>query len=87
MRGSPTQVGMGSAGEKYTFKEALRRNRQVFLAVLLLPAIGMAISIPIIILRPPRNLFVSLSLISILLVQYLVLFFYIKRRIDRFLSS
>ncbi len=73
--------------EKLTFKEALRRNRQAFLAVLLLPVFGMAISIPLIIMRAPRNLAVSLSLISILLVQYVVFFLYIKRRIDSFLSS
>ncbi|MBS7653068.1 MAG: hypothetical protein QXD04_06245 [Candidatus Bathyarchaeia archaeon] len=73
--------------EKYAFKEALRRNRQAFLVVLLLPVFGMTLSIPLIIVRSPRNLAVSLSLISILLVQYLVLFLYIKRRIDSFLSS
>jgi len=70
-----------------TFKDVLRENRRTFLAILMLPVVGMVVAISLIVIRAPENLAVSVGLIILMLCQYLVLVFYISRRMDRLVSS
>ena len=73
--------------EQGSFKEMLRRNRKIFLGILLLPVVGMVVAISLIIIRAPRNLGLSLGLVSAMIVQYIVVVFLIMRRLNRLAES
>lgn len=73
--------------EQPDFKEVLRKNRKTFLAILMLPVAGMVVSIFLIFLRAPQKLAIAGGVIILLICQYLVLLFYVSRRIDRIISS
>lgn len=73
--------------EQPTFKEVLRKNRRTFLAILTLPVIGMVVSIFLIFIRAPDKLALTRGVVILLICQYLILMFYVSRRIDRLISS
>lgn len=73
--------------EQSDFKEVLRKNKKIFLAILMLPVVGMVVSIFLIFLRAPQKLAIASVVIILLICQYLVLFIYVSRRIDRLTSS
>ena len=73
--------------EQPTFKDVLRKNRRILLAVLMLPVVGMIIAIFLIVLRAPDKLVISGGVIALLICQYLVLVVYVSQRIDRLVSS
>jgi len=68
------------------FKESLREHREILLFLLLMPAMGIGLSIPLILLRA-RRAFIAIPIIALLLVQYLLLVHYIWRRIQRYIST
>lgn len=70
-------------GESSNFKESLRRNRVILLAILMLPVMGMAIAIPLIIWRVPGSVMVAIPIIILLMVQYILLVFWINKKIDQ----
>jgi uncharacterized protein involved in response to NO len=73
--------------EEPDFKEVLKRNRMIILAVLMLPVVGMVIAIPLIAIRAPKNFALATGLIVLMIFQYVVLALYVSRRMDRLISS
>jgi len=70
-----------------SFRDVLRENRRAFLAILMLPAVGMVVAISLIITRATENLAISVGIIALMLCQYLLLVYHISRRMDRLISS
>jgi len=73
--------------EQPSYKDVLRKNRRTVLAILMLPVLGMTVAIPLIIIRAPKNLALSVGLIILMICQYLALVMFISRRMDRLISS
>ncbi len=66
-----------------TFKDVLRGKRRLFLAILLLPMVGMLIAVALIIVRRPENLPLIIAAIFFLMVQYGVTIIYINSRMEQ----
>jgi hypothetical protein len=66
-----------------SFHEAYRKNRALFLSVVLLPLVGMIAVIPIVLLRAPKNQLIVIAFTFFLIVQYSVTIFFLIRRIER----
>jgi len=73
--------------ERPSYKEVLKQNRRTVLAILMLPVLGMTVPIPLIMIRAPKNLALSVGLIILMICQYLTLVMFISRRMDRLISS
>lgn len=73
--------------EQPALKDVLRKNRRTFLAILMLPVVGMVIAILLIAIRVPEKLALSGGLIILMICQYIVLVVYVSRRIERLRSS
>jgi hypothetical protein len=69
--------------ESNDFTASLKKNRTIILAILMLPVIGMAISIPLIVWRAPSNMVIVLAVIVVLMVQYILLVRWIAKRMDK----
>ena len=70
-----------------TIKEVLKKSRSLFLAVLMVPIIGMIIAIPLIKWRAPGRFQIALPIIILVLAQYIFLVFFISARIDKIIAS
>jgi hypothetical protein len=70
-----------------SYKDYMKKNRNVFLAILMLPVLGMVIAIPLIIWKAPKTMMVALGLIVVLIVQYSLLVRWISKRIDQMTES
>jgi len=64
-----------------TFKELLKRNSHIILAVLLIPAVGMMIAMILIAVRGASNILSIYAIIGAILAQYLLLVAYIWKKI------
>ena len=53
-----------------SFYEAYRKNRALFLSVVLMPLVGMIAVIPIVLLRAPKNQLIVIAFTFFLIVQY-----------------
>ena len=53
----------------------------------MLPVFGMAISIPLIIWKAPKNMGVALGIIVVLMAQYTLLVWWISKRIDQLIEG
>ncbi len=73
--------------EDSIFSDSLRKNRNIFLVVLLLPVVGMVVAIPLIIWREPKHMMIVLGVITLLIIQYSLLVFWISKRIDQIIKS
>jgi type II secretory pathway component PulM len=73
--------------EDSIFSDSLRKNRNIFLVVLLLPVVGMVVAIPLIIWREPKHMMIVLGAITLLIIQYTLLVFWISKRIDQIIKS
>ena len=73
--------------EDSIFSDSLRKNRNIFLVVLLLPVVGMVVAIPLIIWREPKHMMIVLGVITVLIIQYSLLVFWISNRIDQIIKS
>lgn len=74
-------------GETPNFKESLKQNRVILLAILMLPVVGMAIAIPLIIWRVPGSVMVAIPIIILLMAQYIILVIWISKKIDQLTTS
>ena len=74
-------------GETPNFKESLKQNRVILLAVLMLPVVGMAIAIPLIVWRVPGSVMVAIPIIILLMAQYIILVIWISKKIDQLTTS
>jgi hypothetical protein len=70
-----------------SYKDYMKKNRNVFLAILMLPVLGMVIAIPLIIWKAPKTMMVALGLIVVLIVQYSLLVRWISKKIDQMTES
>ena len=70
-----------------SYKDYMKKNRNAFLAILMLPVIGMVIAIPLIIWKAPKTMMVALGLIIVLIIQYSLLVRWISKRIDQMTES
>jgi membrane glycosyltransferase len=73
--------------ETTSFKDSVKKNRSALLAILMLPVFGMAISIPLIIWKAPKNMGVALGIIVVLIAQYTLLVWWISKRIDQLIEG
>lgn len=73
--------------ETTSFKDSVKKNRSALLAILMLPVLGMAISIPLIIWKAPKNMGVALGIIVVLMAQYTLLVWWISKRIDQLIEG
>lgn len=73
--------------ETTSFKDSVKKNRSALLAILMLPVFGMAISIPLIIWKAPKNMGVALGIIVVLIAQYTLLVRWISKRIDQLIEG
>jgi hypothetical protein len=74
-------------GETPNYKESLKQNRVILLAILMLPVVGMAIAIPLIIWRVPGSVMVAIPIIIFLMAQYIILVIWISKKIDQLTTS
>ena len=73
--------------DKTNFADVIRKNRLTLLAVLMLPVIGMAIAIPLILWRVPGAARVAIPIILVLMVQYTLLVVWISRKMSQVTKS
>jgi hypothetical protein len=73
--------------EPSNFKDVLRKNRNILLAILMLPVVGMAIAIPLIIWRVPGVVKVAVPIILVLMVQYILLVVWISKKMNQMIES
>ena len=62
--------------------EAIKQKRNMVLAILMLPVVGMAISILLIYWRFPHMTWTAIPIIIIVMIQYMLLVGWIKKKID-----
>jgi hypothetical protein len=65
------------------FYEGFKKHRHLFIAVLMMPVVGMVAVIPIVIWKAPKNMLIVVALTFFLMVQYTVTIFFMIKRIDR----
>ena len=70
-----------------SYKDYMKKNRNVLLAILLLPVLGMVIAVPLIVWKAPKTMMVVLGVIGVLIVQYSLLVRWISKRIDQMTES
>jgi glucan phosphoethanolaminetransferase (alkaline phosphatase superfamily) len=73
--------------ESSNFKESLKQNKGIFLAILMMPVFGMIIAIPLIIWRAPGSVMVAVPIILVLIAQYLLLVYWISKKMDQLTAS
>ena len=73
--------------ETSNFKDVIRKNRRTLLAILMLPVIGMAIAIPLIIWRVPGVVRVAIPIILALMAQYALLVYWISKKMNQITAS
>ena len=73
--------------ESNDFATSLKKNRTIILAILMLPVIGMTISIPLIVWSSPSNMITVLAVIVVLMAQYILLVRWIAKRIDKLIAK
>jgi len=70
-----------------SYKDYMKKNRNVLLAILMIPVLGMVIAVPLIIWKAPSTMMVALGVIFVLIVQYSLLVRWISKRIDQMTES
>ena len=73
--------------ETSDFKDVIRKNRRALLAILMLPVVGMAITIPLIIWRVPGVVRVAIPIILVLMAQYALLVYWISKKMNQMTAS
>lgn len=70
-----------------SYKDFMKKNRNTFLAILMVPVLGMVIAVPLIIWKAPKTMMVALGVIVVLIIQYTLLVRWISKRIDQMTES
>lgn len=73
--------------ESSNFRESLKQNRGILLAILMMPVFGMVIAIPLIIWKAPGAVIVAVPIILLIIAQYLLLVYWISKKIGQVTSS
>jgi len=69
--------------ESQKIKDSITKNRTILLAILMMPVIGMAVSIPLIIWKKPGSIMVAIPIIGFLIIQYSLLVLWISRKMKK----
>ena len=69
------------------FKDYMKKNRNTLLAILMMPVLGMVVSIPLIVWKAPKNMMVVLGVIVVLIAQYMLLVRWISKKIGQLIES
>ena len=69
------------------FKDSLKKNRNIILAIILLPVMGMTIAIPLIMWKAPSNMMVVIGVIVLLIAQYSLLVLWVFKRMNQLINS
>ena len=69
--------------ESQKIKDSISKNRTILLVILMMPVIGMAISIPLIIWKKPGSTMVAIPIISFLILQYSLLVLWISKKMKQ----
>ena len=64
-------------------KESIVKNRTILLVILMMPVMGMAISIPLIMWKKPESTMVAIPIIGFLIIQYSLLVLWISRKMKQ----
>ena len=70
-----------------SFKDYMKKNRNTLLAILMMPVLGMVVSIPLIVWKAPKNMMVVLGVIVVLIAQYMLLVRWISKKIGQLIES
>lgn len=62
--------------------DTIKQKRNMVLAILMLPVVGMAISILLILWRFPHMTWPAIPIIIVIMIQYVLLIGWIKKKID-----
>jgi glucan phosphoethanolaminetransferase (alkaline phosphatase superfamily) len=73
--------------ESSNFRESLKQNRGILLAIFMMPVFGMVIAIPLIIWKAPGAVIVAVPIILLIIAQYLLLVYWISKKIGQVTSS
>ena len=73
--------------ESSNFRESLKQNRGILLAILMMPVFGMVIAIPLIIWKAPGAVIVAVPIILLIIAQDLLLVYWISKKIGQVTSS
>ena len=69
------------------FKNSLKKNRNIILAIILLPVMGMTIAIPLIMWKSPANMMVAIGVIVLLIAQYSLLVLWVFKKMNQLINS
>jgi len=69
------------------FKDSLKKNRNIILAIILLPVMGMTIAIPLIMWKAPANMMVAIGVIVLLIAQYSLLVLWVFKKMKELINS
>jgi len=64
-------------------KDSIIKNRTILLVILMMPVMGMAISIPLIMWKKPESTMVAIPIIGFLIIQYSLLVLWISRKMKQ----
>ncbi len=67
----------------FSFYEVYKNHRTLFLSVIMLPVVGMIISILIVLWKAPKNQLTVVAFTFFLMVQYIVTIIFLINRIKR----
>jgi len=73
--------------ESKDFISILKQNQKVLLAILMLPIMGMIIALLLITWRLPERIMVAGGVIVFLMVQYLILIWWISKKMNQLTKS
>ena len=73
--------------ESKDFISILKQNQKILLAILMLPIMGMIIALLLITWRLPERIMVAGGVIVFLMVQYLILIWWIAKKMNQFSKS
>ena len=64
-------------------KDNIIKNRTILLVILMMPVMGMVISIPLIMWKKPESTMVAIPIIGFLIIQYSLLVLWISRKMKQ----
>jgi len=64
-------------------KDSIIKNRTILLVILMMPVMGMVISIPLIMWKKPESTMVAIPIIGFLIIQYSLMVLWISRKMKQ----
>ena len=64
-------------------KDSIIKNRTILLVILMMPVMGMVISIPLIMWKKPESTMVAIPIIGFLIIQYSLMVLWISKKMKQ----